>query len=192
MRTATGVGRQVTKADFTHAFLKRQVTRQVGGDPLIDLVLDRLGVHGLRRLPTYESNLSFAWPVMSLDWHPAQGFADIADQMPGGMQSCIQGATCLIDPRIYQPRLNRLIHVVHDMICFLDHLDHLATSQPAGVERLAAALGVENGRLQGHGKVALVRYAFQHFKLGCQVVVGEKQALGHHLHPHQGSTWQYK
>jgi hypothetical protein len=47
---------------------------------------------------------------------------------------------------------------------------------------------MEEGRLQDHREVIFVGRAAQHFKLGAQVVMGKKQAFGHHLHPHQGSA----
>jgi hypothetical protein len=75
---------------------------------------------------------------------------------------------------------------MHDAIAFLHDLQHLAFSQPAGVARLAATLGVEDRRLQDYRKLVIKRCASQHFKFGIQVVMGKKQALGHHLHPHQG------
>ena len=58
--------------------------------------------------------------------------------------------------------------------------------------RLAATLGVENGGVQHHRKLLLKRRALQHINIGNQVVMGKKQALGHRLHPHQGSKQQYK
>ena len=66
------------------------------------------------------------------------------------------------------------------------HLQHLACPEPAGVGGLAATLWMEDCGLQDYRKLVIKRCASQHFKFGIQVVMGKKQALGHHLYPHQG------
>lgn len=104
----------------------------------------------------------------------------------------MQGAALAVDPRLLEPECDGLVHVVHDALGFLHHFQHVAVSQPPRIKRLAATLGVENGGVQHHRKLLLKRRALQHINIGNQVVMGKKQALGHRLHPHQGSKQQYK
>ena len=104
------------------------------------------------------------------------------------MQTRMQGAPLCVDSCNDEAGLQRSVDVVHHLFGFLHDSQHLAVAEPAGVGRLASALGMENGRLHNHGELLFVRGATEHFQLGRQVVVGKKQALGHHLHPHQGSV----
>lgn len=192
MGAATGVGRQVAEADFAGAVVQGGIARVVGGDPLVDLRLQRLGVYGLRRLPANKGDFAFARPVMSLDRHPAQAFAGIANQMPGGVQTRVQGAALCIDPCGDRAGLRRLVDVVHHAVDFLGNAHDLAVTEPAGVERLPAALRVENRRLQDDGKLVFVGCTTEHFQLGRQVVVGKKTGARSLFTSASGFYGQYK
>lgn len=64
---------------------------------------------------------------------------------------------------------------MHDAPGFLHDFHDGAIPQPAGVKGLAAALGVENGRLQYHCKLLFMGRALQHIDIGNQVVVGKNR-----------------
>ena len=98
MGAAATVGGQFAETDFPGTFAQGRQTRQVVGNPLLDSLLDRLGIDFLGRVTGLELNAAFTWPVMRLDRHPAHGLYKVADQMPGRMHPCVEPTTLLIDP----------------------------------------------------------------------------------------------
>jgi len=96
------------------------------------------------------------------------------------MQPCVEMAARRVHLRTGRARSNGPGDVMHDVVLFLQHLDHFTVTDQAQVARLTAALRVKRGRLHGNGKSVLVGDATDHVNVCSQCVIGKKEALGHY------------
>jgi hypothetical protein len=68
---------------------------------------------------------------------------------------------------------------MNDPFGILHHSQYLAFADPASVTRLSAALRVEEGSAQYHGKFVFAGGAFQDFHVGLELITMEKKAQRH-------------
>ncbi|MNG07455.1 hypothetical protein D3C84_907550 [compost metagenome] len=149
------------------------------GDPLLDAVLNSLRINVLCRIFGFELHSSFAWPVMRLDRHPAQGLNKVTDQMAGGVHARVELATLFVDPNLGHAEFYRAIDKMDDSVRVLNHAQHLAFTDPAGVEGLSAPLWMKQRGAQHHREFILAGRAVQHFNVGLEIITMEKQAKRH-------------
>jgi hypothetical protein len=179
MGAATAIGGQLTETDFPSTFAQRGQARQIVADPMLDALLNSQGIDILRGIPGHELNATFTWPVMCLDGHPAQSLDEVTDQMTGGVHACVEPATVFIDPYDCHAESYRQVDEMDDPLGVLNHSQYLAFANPACIRRLSTALWVKQGGTQDHGKLVLVRDAFQDFHVGLELIAMEKKAQRH-------------
>src|SRR5450830_1203818 len=192
MGAAAGVGGQFAETYLPLLARHVQVARFIRLDPLFQGLLDGACLHGFRLLAAAERDTAFPWPVMGLERFPALALAVVADQMTGGVQARMQRTSLGIDPGPGRSLGERAIDMVRYTFGGLQNTQHLAFADPAGVEGLAAALGVEGSGAEGYDEALFMGCAGKHFDLAGQFVAIEKKALGHGSNLHQAVGCQYK
>jgi hypothetical protein len=117
--------------------------------------------------------------MVRLDWHPAHGLDEMADQMAGGVHARVELATLFVDPNQGHAGFYRVLDEMDDPVWILNHAQYPAVADPADITGLSAALGVEQRCAQHHGEFILVGRTFQDFHIGLEVITMEKEAKRH-------------